>query len=148
MENNLTKEQVSRVFAMYLGCEVWEDITKHTCELVGVDATITLLASPDGLAERSFSRVKLSLTPLTAITDEHAIDVAKIFDGNYSHPNQIARGKYLVEQNIGVLPYAVFQYLILKGYAVPLYMGVDHPDNGKDAIQLRLAIERQQPYPA
>ena len=34
----------------------------------------------------------------------------------------------------------IWQYLTMKGYAVPLFFGVGHPANGKDAVELGLAV--------
>lgn len=40
------------------------------------------------------------------------------------------------------MPYEAYQYLIQKGYAVPLFFGVNHWANGKTAIELGIAIKR------
>lgn len=36
----------------------------------------------------------------------------------------------------------IWQYLISKGYAVPIYFSPNHEANGKDAIQLGIAIDK------
>lgn len=38
----------------------------------------------------------------------------------------------------------VFQYLISKGYAVPLFISPNHPLNGQTAIELGIAIDKSQ----
>lgn len=39
------------------------------------------------------------------------------------------------------ISYKGVQWLISKGYAIPLFIAPNHPDNGKTAIELRLAID-------
>lgn len=41
--------------------------------------------------------------------------------------------------------YIIHQHLIQKGYAVPLWFGINHWANGKDAFQLGIAIEKPAP---
>jgi hypothetical protein len=40
------------------------------------------------------------------------------------------------------MPSRLFQYLISKGYAVPLWFGIDYWANGKTAIELNIAIQK------
>lgn len=84
MNMELTNEQIARVFAMYLGCyfidEGWKESRKclyphempHSC--------------------------KLLLKPLSAITDEDAIEVAKIMDmkpeGRRSRKDETCGGSF------------------------------------------------------
>lgn len=95
---------------------------------------------------------KLLLTPLSAITDEHAVEVAKIvgcidkecpesdfkYWGDYIKARLIMKGVDDFYHSV-----KIFQYLISKGYAVPLFFGVDHQDNGKTAIECGIAIIKQ-----
>lgn len=52
-------------------------------------------------------------------------------------------------QSSNPLTIYAYQYLIFKGYAVPLWFGVNHWANGKTAIELGIAIDKtlnpQQP---
>ncbi|MES2428268.1 MAG: hypothetical protein V4560_14910 [Bacteroidota bacterium] len=78
----------------------------------------------------------LLLSPLSKITDEHKNDVCKITgrDAGMFKNEWIFR----FTNNAKVL-----QYLISKGYAVPLWFGIDHWANGKTAIELGIAIENK-----
>lgn len=160
--NNLSNQEIARVFAMYYFAECttakYPPFEKGTVNTIGTIPT-------------DADYFKLLLTPLTAITDEHAIEVAKIISPvkgkliatKYNNSNSIKSvlfpdnesnytrldiysdlsmgwvGKNLDDVDYFRMPF-VIQYLISKGYAVPLFFDIGHPDNGKDAIQLGLAI--------
>jgi hypothetical protein len=111
-----------------------------------------------------------SLTPLSAISDEDAIELA--FKGGLAKGYEIfkvyskapdtwvcvkTRRKYFDDElkfnedgykyeEVYVTFYDLkawqFQYLIQKGYAVPLFIEPNHPLNGKTAIELGLAIDK------
>lgn len=140
----LTDQEKEKVFAMYLGCEV----------KTGVTATAFLSASDDTnelISIRTLINIpadKLLLTPLSKISDEHAIRSAKIhytiFKGQsevsydsrqqlIKHGSKVAKLCYTAE---------LCQQLVMWGYAVPLWFGIDHPANGKTAIELGLAIDK------
>lgn len=108
--------------------------------------------------------IKLKLHSLDKISDDDAIEVAQMCgmanaeiiehdengismkDDSYgfwigfrSGYLSMYKNNELYHQNV-VLP---LQYLIQKGYAVPLFFGVNHWANGKTAIELDIAIGKQ-----
>lgn len=142
----LTREETAKVFAMYYG-----QMFKHD--------VYTGIIQNNGSVEHSFDNVmdkKIILTDIKNITDEHAVEVAKICG---IKPEDI---EYMVAQLLGfcrnhdiyywidlyrITPkesYSILQYLISKGYAVPLFFGLDHPCNGKTAIECGVAIEKSK----
>lgn len=149
MESNLTNTQIARVFAMYWGCSVqvketfyWEKIKWERGDVIGNYLNT-------GGIHIAITNTFLRLTPLSAISDEDAIEVAKIFYGIDTHWKReilITDGRRFANQlnMVSTVSDAIFiyQYLIQKGYAVPLFIEVGHPDNGKDAIQLGLALDK------
>ncbi len=145
MEQKLTNEEIAKVFAMYLGAEVvytrgnYSDRFYYTL----VDMFNNSICSAN--SERSsFQNCQLLLTILSGITDEHAIEVGKIWNISTVTNHDISDIKeyfieYGIPQNI-----ELYQYLISKGYAVPLWFGIDHWANGKTAIELNIAVEKAQ----
>lgn len=74
MEKNLTNEEIEKVFHLYHKAEVkWR---KHTYPCFHVF---------NGLLENLIQECRLILAPLPIITDEHAIEVAKIAAGRPKH---------------------------------------------------------------
>lgn len=175
--NNLTTLQIAQVFGLYMGSRFTESNGNvsgsgpayHIVQLYADDYTVDL------------SPYKLELRPLPAISDEDAIEVAKILDscdGNgivvnreedgkrlrifdryndnalstYTPTNVLIfypksyeiykrdEGSNLFEYDMTRLTF-VHQYLTQQGYAVPLFIAPGHPDNGKTAIELGLAID-------
>lgn len=167
MNQELTTEQKARVFAMYLGCplrfksfmtgrnrlgilsdagagglsveysRVYQDSTGET---LGWDPALT------GNGDDALN-AKLLLRPLSAITDEDAITVAKILDidnmgdkeGFIEAFYQDAPG-FMIDAYKGAAYFWVSQFLIQRGYAVPLFIAPGHPLNGKTAIEMGMAI--------
>jgi hypothetical protein len=113
---------------------------------------------------------RLLLNPLSAITTEHAIEVMRMVKKYIPETTAIRYVKDFEEKPLAQLYYtfgleeyitanfgrdvtiyncpfhfnqitAVHQYLILQGYAVPLFFAPNHPDNGKTAVELGLAID-------
>lgn len=152
MNNSLTtNEQLSKVFAMYLGCEFKYDENEESNILESI--AISGLVGDENRDESGegwygAQDCKLLLTPLSAITDEDAIEVAKIYYGDDYKKKGVGidlidhfRSGYqgdIIRVNL------IQQYLIQKGYAVPLFIEVGHPDNGKTAIELGLAISSEE----
>lgn len=150
MKKELTNEQIARIFAMYLGCELKYEDNSHTTTLESV-STSGLLGDENrdesGEGWYDASDCKLLLTPLSAISDEDAIEAAKIIRGEgnwhicvgieiigrmYKTSMDRATGRYI----------QLHQFLIQRGYAVPLFIEPNHPLNGKTAIKLGLAIDK------
>lgn len=143
MENKLTNDEINKVFHLYWGTtkaqikdtQPWiYDDTKYCVEL----------------------GAKLLLKNIASISDEDAVEVAKFcFTGvvNYFQLAQIGRDyiDYIFlekgltsrrSEDIGQFDVKqIYQYLISKGYDVPLYFSPNHWANGKTAIELGLAIE-------
>lgn len=120
--------------------------------------------------EVDFSKVKLLLIPLQDITDEDAVQVMqleythvlngyetlKIERNDKGRITINFRWKHLDSKrnlddgysysswatNFSTISKEEFQYLIQKGYAVPLFFGVNHWTNGKTAIDLGIAINK------
>jgi hypothetical protein len=159
MEQQLSNKEIARVFAMYLGCKI---VYQQNHSLVFKVSGIVIeniidenLETPDRL---------LLLTPLSKITDEHAIEVAQLVPFSSNSPNlKTYKTDYEYCMHIKLTPDSigfryreykisleklclenstVFQYLVQQSYAVPLFFGINHPCNGKDAITLGVAIDK------
>ena len=117
----LTNEEIEKVLGLYIGCNVYS---------YSID-TIVRLGAIDKIAVSLFEAevLKLSLTPLSKITDEHAEIIGEILG-------------YKITSTRLDFTTAIYQQLILWQYAVPLYFGINHPCNGLNAIELNLAIEK------
>ncbi len=133
-EQKLSNEEEMRIFAMYLDAKILyncygEDIV---CKIVNVGLSSMYVTgkSKDGKTFNSYGQNggKLLLTPLSAITDEHAGKLEKLEDTDYSEFMNRS-----IESDR-------FQQLIIWGYAVPLFFGIDHWANSKTAIELGIAI--------
>lgn len=148
----LTNEKIARVFAMYKDepC-IWRN---NPCKILGFDferytALIIGTLSVNGLRYWQEMRdIQLLLTPLSAISDEHAIEAVTtcgiVLFGTSATDNR-NRAKRMIEEMANVkqsIEYETYQYLISKGYAVPLWFGYNHPANGKTAIELNIAITK------
>jgi hypothetical protein len=200
--NKLTNEEIARVFAMYWGCDVEIDIRVNKVRKIqGVSFNAInelLFITNDGNFGLKHWIVNLLLTPLDKITDEHAIEVAKIILGDvfknyissidsikyegktigklktitcvpsnenkkigwldrfinfplYTNPKEhhwigignINSDKTRTYLTKGITEYSqTFQQLIIWGYAVPLFFGVNHWPNGKTAIELGIAVDK------
>lgn len=173
MENILTDSEIAKVFAMYLGCEI-EPLQRSAGGYSMSQKELTI----DNINLVLSHSLKLKLTPLIKITDEHAIEVAElineekyitgetfkvikedekisIFSSEVIHESIKPFG-YRYETKfytdgyatpikpyslIRQMPFESYQYLISKGYSVPLFLEVNHWANGKTAIELNIAIE-------
>lgn len=149
----LTNEEIARVYRMYMPCEIADNGKRY--ELDGIlknenGLTFFTVDKNMGLVERreQYHDFKLLLTPLSKISDEDAIEVAKFHygrDTTWRRETLIEDGKRFVKDISWLtasVAIEVFQYLISKGYAVPLFFGVGHWANGKTAIELGIAIEK------
>ena len=151
---------------MYLGCTIQHEDDQFA-ELIGVvnvDAHfIHEETGSYGFKDVRFSG-KLLLTPLSEITDEHAVEVAKVL--NWLGKEQIEqrieepglkeqcisfgkkivhkltiRNEVVIQQHNLIYCY---QYLASIGYAVPLFFGIEHWANGKTPIDLGIAISKNE----
>lgn len=191
MKQELTNEEIAKVFAMY-----WDGNT-NPCK----NCTSCLVLTPDGerqLIGFAFNKIyvrtwpenispcsayftydkndcKLLLTPLSKITDEHAIEVCQIVSHASVYTYSVLRGLNFVQvvgedqegdsyggtfyiffdgtitwdwynkdnqSGYEIKIFMAYQYLISQGYAVPLWFGIDHPNNGLTALELGIAVEK------
>jgi hypothetical protein len=138
----LTNEEIARVYGMYVPCTLnYHDNPSLT--YYGIEGVVA-------------NGIQLLLTPLSKISDEDAIEVAKLdnFPTKKETPDPISIEKTkhgfiakssLYEQEYkqhGLMNYRQHQYLISKGYAVPIYFSPNHPLNGKNPIELGIAIDK------
>ena len=172
----LTNEEIAKVFAMYLGCDIEVGLYNYetTLKAVHQSGQIMPYKGPTDYAVTFVSPsvwgMKIKLTPISKITDEHAIEVAKLrilkhgvdincideFSVNrISDLDSIVRyagpgfsGGVVIQSN-GLINYEIitqlfsdeYQCLINTMYAVPLFFSPNHWANGNTAIELGIAIE-------
>lgn len=181
----LTTEQKARVFSQYIGHQVItakESEPNDEGETIPIGATgrLTLInignldirCSDDsenwhlGVDFPSCSYAdwisnglfKLFLRPLSAITDEDAIEVARLL--GYAFPRD-GKGRFVEKVDLAAIGKSAIgsisrnglvdtfnvlielvHFLIQRGYDSPQFIAPGHPLNGKTTIELGLAIER------
>jgi len=165
----LTNQEIAKVFAMYLGSEVKVKAAHFAANNNSKNNEGKTIMSPSILAdchERTFQYLDflLKLTPLSKISDEDAVQVAKILHSGLSSHIHFTVQKEdnrtdvwfgyncvriyhdgSIHYDNGNMHWAnsdFYQFLISRSYAVPLWHGIDHPANGKTAIELGIAIDR------
>lgn len=170
--SKITEIQTAKIFAMYIGCEIIsphpnEDGEELNGYLTGIhgelEAEVQYIENGDVWEHpgyHDYKNTKLLLTPLSSITDEDAIEICKIdYDIFRNTGYSFKVGKKLKNEKVvfciksdsenEIIPIKLYsvsslaaQYLISKGYAVPIWLGVDHPLNGKTPIELGIAIDK------
>ena len=132
----LTNDEIAKVFAMY-----WGNVSFKNG--IGGHSVLSLTDCNDiGLGRISG---KLLLSRLEDITDEDAIEVAKLLKLNpHDYILKEILGTYFNNRRIDEYPADVYLYILSKGYAVPLFFSVGHWENGKDAITLGIAIDKNK----
>lgn len=168
-ETQLSAADKARVFAQHIGCEVqYETIDLDRDVLcTGIVTTVRMynddapIVIADKFSKREhstadFETCQLLLTPLSKISDEDAVEVAKSFspvydvaemsdlsDNEKSHWLKQLGRKTITEMlyHEGRYNAFAFNFLIQHGYAVPLFIAPGHPLNGQTAIQMGLAID-------
>lgn len=166
----LTNEEIARVFAGYIGSEATYNnkINNHQGKILGVDAVGNVILShksvlvPYKVCDIGYS--SMLLTPLSSITDEHAIEVAKMRGIEkpkikrtinlikiIGHNATLSISYLEMEIHLMANTYNctntmdvvnIREYLKSKGYDVPMWFGIDHHANGKTAIELGVAIDK------
>lgn len=140
MKNELTTEEIVKVFAIYLGTKY-----KYTNEF-GTYVNDSFL----GIHVRGHikSGAVLLLKPLSSITEEDAIVVSNMKGFNQRNGKgediRAWNGRVHVLNNelrFG-LEIDVYMYLVSRGYSVPLFFSPGHWANGRDAITLGIAIDK------
>jgi hypothetical protein len=140
----ITNEIKAKVFAQYLGQYSYKDYSAQGLgirreKLVGVEEN-GIIWIWDALSHRAENRpdAKLILKPLSSITDEDAIEVAKL-QQEYEQKEEIRVAFSIDEKNNGCLDCLIeykgyshdywqpvysptFQYLQSKGYDLPNYL--------------------------
>ena len=164
-QQQLSNEEIARVFAMYLHQQVEFDgrignIVSYYLSCGDLSKQVWCVS----LEDEEFNKnelscsvtiydIKLLLVPLNKLTDEDALAASKIMGGanHLSDKSQISQLKeivcsnklYNMQTNVsGANWFYLFQHLTLKGYAVPLFFDIYHWANGMTAIELNLAIDK------
>lgn len=142
---NLTPQQILRVFALYIGAQaVYTNTSGYSIERNVDSHTISRIEA--GRHEL----YKLILRQLSAITDEDAVQVARILDiepellgdkDSFVEAFFDQSPGFMIDAYRGAAYFWVAQYLIQRGYSVPVFIESGHPDNGKTAIELGLAVD-------
>lgn len=166
--NKLTQEEIAKVLSMYMFSDFRYRYVDFEPGVWAIGAKLTPERLVRVLNDKSIDGVQLLLTPLSKITDEHAIDLMHIeYQGHSANSEilKINRRNNIVELSFRYIHpdhnnddgysysgYAFsttasmqskrFQYLISKRYDVPLWFGLNHWANNKTAIQLGIAIEK------
>lgn len=153
----LTTQEIARVCTMYIGAEVQHEEGDYS-KLVGVvlDSLCCIHIETGSYGEVNVYRFgKLLLTPLSEITDGHLEQLCKILGCTPHLTYQLMTDLFTVlvndempieETGITLNMLSIFylhQFLISRGYDVPLWFGIDHPANGLTAIELGIAIPHQ-----
>lgn len=155
-KQELTNEEIAKVFAMY-GSSTFTE-SEGNISGSGPAWYVVYKYVEDYLND--LSPYKLLLTPLSRISDEDAIEVVQILKLETKLDNE-----YMLSQLKGFMHnhdifywfdlyrikhikiHFIMQYLISKGYAVPLFFAPNHWANGKTAIEIGIAIETPSPKP-
>lgn len=158
MKNKLSNEEIARVFSMYWGAEISINtslVKKRIINGAGFNAIGELLIiTNDGNFGITHWGIKLLLTPLSKLTDEDAIEVAKMETDSIIEEIKDKTSKHFKFGYMSDDGYQIchvfysqlnanqFQYLIGKGYAVPIFISLNHPLNGLTPIELEIAREK------
>lgn len=135
----ITTEIKAKVIAQYIG-QMCETVTRQSGGEKGkpfrylkgqlkeidtgmVDSFIGVLLEnekdPSNHTNYNTDQCKLILKPLSAITDEDALEIQKIYDGEFHNAvagDKVKRGKKFANDKF--LCYEAYQYLISKGYDI------------------------------
>lgn len=161
MEQQLTNEEIVKVFSTYWGTPTnWVPTNSVDCAR-GENQRINQYFFGE-MSTFNIVRSKLLLKPLSSITDEHIKILLSLMSNDeeeISYAISDKNWKYTKEQTIKALSeldykvaeneipiikfHFVFQQLILLGYAVPLFFGINHWANSKTAIELGIAIDKK-----
>ncbi len=137
----LTNEEKAKVFAMYMGAEVSNIYNNKNGTVSGAYLPCTVGVKYNTLWYLDVSECQLLLTPLSAITDEDAVEVWHL--DNSGEPDDtytVEFVKHWIENDL--LSWDHYEYLKSKFYAVPIFFAPYHPANGKTAIELGIAREK------
>lgn len=154
----LTNEEIAKVFLMYgdsatwvakRNNALWDDDEGQSKTYITKNKSNSVATLLEYMGYRLYDHIYeffLGLTPLSKISDEDAIEVAKIElrgeDLEYISPIQWGKESVQIRQRLRHLYWDTYQYLISKSYDVPLFFAPNHWANGKTAIELGIAIDR------
>ncbi|MES2382871.1 MAG: hypothetical protein V4538_17620 [Bacteroidota bacterium] len=146
----LNKEEITRVFAMYIGSEfIFEHGEPEQVYGVAYGTVYDYSVDESGEGSYDIGECKLMLTPLDDITDADLKQVVGTYGvlptthGYLTKESSISTLRKFwndVIEEPKHLPCYMYQFLILYNYAVPLWFSIDHKANGKTAIDLGIAI--------
>lgn len=161
--NTLTEAQIRRIHCLYYGCDAILNEKADLLDKASMNPQLKEWVKERYSTEQVFKMediavgmygvefVKLILKPLSAISDADAIDIAKMYGGVRCHIDDgfiqvIDKDNYVPKYLLFSVdfPNQFSQFLIQRGYAVPLFIEPGHPDNGKTAIELGLAIAKTE----
>lgn len=143
----LSNEEVARVFAMYIGCDIRHS-SDNSDKLLGIGRKGECFVAGGYIDAEN---AKLLLTPLHKISDEDAIEVAKMYGGvrcllsddgflQIIDTNNAVVKYFIIHHD---LPSMLSQFLTKQGYAIKLFIAPNHPANGKTAIELGIATSKE-----
>lgn len=142
MDIKLTRLQFKQIFSMYYGQKILM-VSINATGLQTVDSRFLNLNSDE---------FKLALIPMDEMPDDVAIDLFCQMSfkrqGNNPIITHFPDGIGIINNSFEKVIYwksmhwLEYQFLVKLGYAVPLYIELGHPANGKTAIELDLAIDR------
>lgn len=148
---------MSAIFAMYSRCDIVRLDTLHVMQLSSVNffeeySSVDIFCKFGGanwVCKSVKEKIRLLLTPLNSITDEHLLIISEIMGFNTgSNENNITLAKEVISNNnegAFLKSWRVYQFLIRESYAVPLYFSdPNHPENGKSAIEIGIAVDETE----
>ncbi len=147
INQQLTQDEAVKVFAMYWGQAILRyesdpelyQINRHNIDCKPMVLQLTKL---DQITERhAVDLVKLRSDVYLEITIDDQWRNGKEYGFSFAFQYESSRRRRFQNVNWTSLTPMQFQYLVQKGYALPIFFSIGHWANGKNAIELGLAIE-------
>jgi len=164
--NKLTNEEIARVFAMYLGCDI-EPMTStfggysRNDRYLTIENISNILARDKKLKLKRFNKISdYDVIEFIKLLDERSFEGYSIKRNLFNEPmirvnvaNDHSAFDFSINSNFSVrycrcgaysnypITYEAFLFLISNGYEVPLFFTPNHWANGKTPIELGIAIE-------
>lgn len=158
MKEQLTNEEKARVFAMYGVCQTKKGERLQYCGHTSNFGYAVVYKPFFESMWCGWDEILIEVKPISTITYEHAFNVATKTDYTRTYKKENTdftvgvfdeRGFTIGNKANGAtffchsLHWRQYEYLREEGYAVPLWFDIDHWANGKTAIELNIAIEKQ-----
>lgn len=154
MNNKLTNKEIEKIFHLYHGAEY-----RYSNEFGTYKGKVEFGHHINLHLEQE---AKLCLIPLSSINEEDAIEVARFaytdivpreeliqigkdYIGYYYHGNELHDSRYGKLKELSCDPLIVMsihEYLRLKKYTLPVWLGIDHWANHKTPIELGIAVDK------